>query len=277
MTDVRRAVALFRACHPEPTLAVTITAIALAGASGRDSRGLLAVGLAILTGQLSVGWFNDYLDAERDRAVNRQDKPIATGVVSRDAVRTATAVAAILCVPFSLASGLAAGTTHLVAVASAWSYNLWLKSTPLSVLPYAISFGLLPAFVIQGLPGHPTPAAWLVIAGALLGCGAHFANVLPDLDADAATGVRGLPHRLGPAGSRLAAAALLLTASAVLSIGPPGPPTATAWAAMALACAVLAAGSVVGRRPNSRAVFRSVLVVAVIDVLLLVAAGIRVR
>src|SRR5215470_12538349 len=118
MTDVRRAVALFRACHPEPTLAVTITAIALAGASGRDSRGLLAVGLAILTGQLSVGWFNDYLDAERDRAVNRQDKPIATGVVSRDAVRTATAVAAILCVPFSLASGLAAGTTHLVAVAS---------------------------------------------------------------------------------------------------------------------------------------------------------------
>jgi heme o synthase len=277
MTGVRRAVALFRACHPEPTLAVTLAAVALAAASGRDSRGLLAVGLAVLTGQLCVGWFNDYLDADRDRTANRPDKPVATGVITRRSVRTATAVAAILCVPFSLLSGIQAGTTHLVAVASAWTYNLGLKSTPLSVLPYAISFGLLPAFVIQGLPGHPTPAAWLVGAGALLGCGAHFANVLPDLDADAATGVRGLPHRLGATGSRLAAATLLLAASAVLAIGPPGPPSVTAWAAMAVASAVLAAGYALGRRPNSRAVFRSVLVVAVIDVLLLIASGIQVR
>lgn len=258
-------------------MAVTITAIALAGASGRDWQGLLAVGLAILTGQLSVGWFNDYLDAERDRTANRRDKPVATGVISSRSVRTATAVAAILCVPFSLVSGIQAGTTHLVAVASAWTYNLGLKSTPLSVLPYAISFGLLPAFVILGLPGHPTPAVWLVAAGALLGCGAHFANVLPDLDADAATGVRGLPHRLGAAGSRLAAAALLLAASVVLAIGPPGPPTATAWGAMGLACAVLAAGYVLGRRSGSHAVFRSVLFVAVIDVLLLIISGIQVR
>jgi 4-hydroxybenzoate polyprenyltransferase len=277
MTGVHRAVALFRACHPEPTMAVTIAAIALAAASGRDSRGLLAVGLAILTGQLCVGWFNDYLDADRDRTANRQDKPVATGVVSRDAVRTATVVAAALCVPFSLLSGVLAGTTHIVAVASAWTYNLGLKSTQLSVLPYAVSFGLLPAFVIQGLPGHPAPAAWLVSAGALLGSGAHFANVLPDLEDDAATGVRGLPHRLGATGARLAAAALLLAASAVLVIGPPGPPTRTAWAALALACAVLAAGYALGRRPNSRAVFRSVLVVAVIDVLLLVASGVQVR
>lgn len=256
-------------------MAVTIAAIALAGASGRDWPGLLAVGLAILTGQLSVGWFNDYLDAERDRTADRRDKPVATGVISRHSVGTATAVAAILCVPFSLMSGVQAGATHLVAVASAWTYNLGLKSTPLSVLPYAVSFGLLPAFVILGLPGHPTPAVWLVAAGALLGCGAHFANVLPDLDTDAATGVRGLPHRLGATGSRLAATALLLAASVVLVIGPPGSPTATAWGAMSLACAVLAAGYTLG--PSSRAVFRSVLVVAVIDVLLLIISGVQVR
>jgi protoheme IX farnesyltransferase len=277
MTGVRQAVALLRACHPEPTLAVTLVAVALAGASGRDFQGLLAVGLAILTGQLSVGWFNDYLDADRDRTAKRQDKPVATGVIARRSVRTATAVAAIICVPFSLMSGILAGVAHVVAVASAWTYNLGLKSTPLSVLPYAISFGLLPAFVIQGLPGHPAPPLWLVGAGALLGCGAHFANVLPDLEADAATGVRGLPHRLGAKGSRLVAAALLLTASAVLAAGPPGPPTVTAWAAMVAAFAILAAGYALSRRPNSRAFFRSVLVVAVIDVVLLIGSGIRVR
>src|SRR3712207_7375206 len=31
-----------------------------------------------------------------------------------------------------------------------------------------------------------------------LGVGAHLLNVLPDLEDDAATGVRGLPHVLGP-------------------------------------------------------------------------------
>ena len=107
-------------------------------------------------------------------------------------------------VPLSLLSGWFAGSLHLIAVASAWSYNLWLKTTVLSVLPYVVSFGLLPAFVTAGLPGHPV-YGWLVAAGALLGAGAHFANVLPDIDDDLSTGVRGLPHRLGATGSRVAA------------------------------------------------------------------------
>ena len=41
-------------------------------------------------------------------------------------------------------------------------------------------------------------------AAAALGSAAHFVNVLPDLADDAATGVHGLPHRLGPLASRIA-------------------------------------------------------------------------
>lgn len=268
-----RATALIRASHPEPTAAVTIAAIALAVAAGHDLSGVIAVGLAILAGQLSVGWLNDYLDADRDLAADRSDKPIATGAVARRTVGMATAVAGIACVPLSFLSGPLAGFAHTAAVASAWSYNLGLKSTPLSVLPYAVSFGLLPAFVVLGLPGQPAPAPWLVAAGALLGAGAHFANVLPDLAADRATGVHGLPHRMGAGASQVAAAVLMLAASVVLAVGPPGPPTALAWVAMAGAGAVLAVGFAIGRRPGSRAAFRSVLVVAVIDVLLLVVSG----
>jgi 1,4-dihydroxy-2-naphthoate octaprenyltransferase len=97
--------------------------------------------------------------------------------------------------------------------------------------------------------------------------------VLPDLADDAATGVRGLPHRLGPAASRAVAAVLLLAASVVLALGPPGPPTVFGLAVLAAAVATLVAGHLLGRRPGSRAAFRSMLVVAVLDVLALVASG----
>jgi protoheme IX farnesyltransferase len=104
------------------------------------------------------------------------------------------------------------------------------------------------------------------------GTAPHFANVLPDLTADAATGVRGLPHRLGAANSRAAAAALLLTASVVLATAVPVA-VALAIAVPVLAAIVLTTGFLAGRRPGSRAAFRAVLVVAVLDVALLLAAG----
>ena len=121
---------------------------------------------------------------------------------------------------------------------------------------------------------QPT-AAWLVAAGALLGGGAHFANVLPDLADDAATGVRGLPHRLGATGSSVAAAVLLLAATLTLVLGPAGPPSWAGWAAAAAAVVVLPLGWYAATRATGRrvAMFRAVIVVALIDVLLLIFSG----
>jgi 4-hydroxybenzoate polyprenyltransferase len=154
-------------------------------------------------------------------------------------------------------------------------YDWPLKSTVFSVVPYLVAFGLLPAFVVVALPGHPAPPAWLVAAGALLGGGAHFANVVPDLADDAATGVRGLPHRLGALGSAVAAAVLLLSATLTLVFGPPGPPSWAGWAAGAAAVVVLPLGGYATRRAQGRgvAMFRAVIVVALIDVLLLISSG----
>ena len=264
-----RVTALIRACHPEPTAAVTLVSGALAASSGRDLRGVLAVVAAVLTGQLSVGWCNDYVDRERDRETSRPDKPVAVGDISARTVGVAAVVALVLCVPLSLLSGLVPGTLHVIAVLSAWAYDLRLKATPLSVLPYAVSFGLLPAFIVLGRPGADSVPVWLVAAGALLGAGAHFANVLPDLDDDLRTGVRGLPHRLGASASRSLAALLLLAASLVLALGPPGPPGWAGLAAPLIAAGALVAGMLLSRRAGSRAVFRAVLVVALVDVVLL--------
>ncbi|WP_237534301.1 UbiA family prenyltransferase, partial [Streptomyces sp. SID3343] len=196
------SVGLLLACHPGPTVAVTALTTALAHAAGRDARGCLLVGGAVLSGQLSVGWCNDAVDAARDRAAERAEKPTVTGQVSAERVATAARVALVVCVPLSYASGRAAGTAHLVGVAAAWAYDLGLKDTPLSWLPYAIGFASLPAFVTLGLPGRPAPAWSVVAAAALLGCGAHAADVLPDLAGDQATGIRGGPHRLGARGIR---------------------------------------------------------------------------
>jgi 4-hydroxybenzoate polyprenyltransferase len=267
-----QTIALARSSHPEPAAAVTAMATALAVTTGHGPGGVLLVAAAVLTGQLSIGWLNDHLDAERDAAVGRTDKPVAAGVVARRAVAVAAVVAGLLCVPLSLASGLLAGTLNLLAQAAGLVYDLGVKATAFSVVPYLVCFGLLPVFVVLGLPGAPVPPWWLPAAGALLGAGAHFANVLPDLDDDAATGVRGLPHRIGAPASRAAAALLLLAATVVLAVAAPLP-SVLAWTVPALAALVLAAGFRAGRRPGSRAPFRAVLAVAALAVLLLLVAA----
>jgi 4-hydroxybenzoate polyprenyltransferase len=261
--------ALVRASHPEPAAAVTVVAAALAASSGRDLRGVLAVATAVLAGQLSVGWDNDAVDADRDRRSARADKPVVTGAVGPGTLRRCAVGAFALCVPLSLLSGVGPGLLHVAAVASAWLYNRPLKSTPLSVLPYLVSFGLLPAYVVRELGPW-----WLLAAGSLLGAGAHFANVLPDLEDDLATGVRGLPHRLGRTASVAAAAVLLLAASVCLAIGVGGNRVGgIGLVGVAVAVVVLTVGVVLGRRPGSRAPFRAVLTVAVVDVALLLVSG----
>ncbi|WP_026923673.1 UbiA family prenyltransferase [Glycomyces arizonensis] len=266
--------ALARACHPLPALAVTAIAAGLALGTDRPVGASLVAVAAVLAGQLSVGWLNDLLDARRDALAGRVGKPLAAGEVGPSAVRLGVLVAAPIAVLLSLPSGLAATGAHTAALASAWAYDLGVKATAVSVLPYAVSFALLPAFVASGLPGSPLPPVWLMAAAACLGCAAHFVNVLPDLADDAATGVRGLPHRLGPPASLAIAAVLVLGASALLAFAPPGPPVATGLAAVPLAAAVLAVGAILGRRPGSRAAFRAVILVALIDVALLLQTGV---
>lgn len=252
---------------------MTACVTTLAAAAGRSAAGLVAVATAVLAGQLTTGWTNDWRDAERDAAVGRTDKPVATGEVSRRAAGIAAVVAGVACVPLSLLSGWRAGAVHLFAVGCALAYNGWLKATPFSVLPYALAFGAAPVFVALGLPGRPLPPFWLVAAGVALGAGAHFANVLPDLSDDAATDVHGLPHRFGRRPSEVAAAGLMALAAVLLTFGPPGSPGTAAWLLLAATVVVLAAGTALGHRPGSRALFRAVLVAAASDVALLLVSG----
>ncbi|WP_328966798.1 UbiA family prenyltransferase [Streptomyces sp. NBC_00239] len=270
-----RAVAgLLAACHPVPAAAVTLLAIALAVAVGRGPAGAALTGGAVAAGQLSVGWCNDRVDMHRDTATRRSDKPLVAGLVRPGAVTAAALGALLLCTVLSLACGPLAGAAHLCGVAAAWAYNLRLKATAASWLPYCLAFGLLPAFVTLALPGAPWPPLWLMAGAALLGAGAHVANVLPDIGDDLATGVRGLPQRLGARRSGALAAFLVLGSALALVAGPPGRVSPYGWGLLAV---TTGAGLFAAARPAGRVPFHATLVIAGADVALVVVAGAGLR
>jgi 4-hydroxybenzoate polyprenyltransferase len=268
----RTAAGLVKACHPEPSLAVTAGGGLLAAAAGLSPAGVATVAAVVLCSQLSIGWHNDWLDAERDAAVSRTDKPIATGELSRRTAGIAAVFAAAATPLLALSFGWQAAVVALFALIGGLAYNWPLKLTALSPLPYLFSFAALPAFV--ALAAHTPPPWWLVTAGAALGVGAHFANVLADLDDDVATGVHGLPQRVGTRWSTAIAAVMLVAASVLLVWGPAGPPSVVALAGLSLVVVVLLSGGYAQlRRPYGKFAFRAVMVVAIIDVGLLLAAG----
>jgi 4-hydroxybenzoate polyprenyltransferase len=259
-------IALLRAAHGGPAVAVVALAALLAVAEDLATGRVVLVGLAVLAGQLSVGWSNDLIDAGRDRAVGRTDKPIATGDLTEPTVRAACAAALVAVVPLSFACGWQAGPVHLLLVASAWCYNLGLKATAWSWAPYAVSFGLLPVFVT--LAGSPpeTPPWWSPLAAALLGVGAHLVNVLPDLDDDAATGVRGLPHRIGRRRLPALATAVLVVGSVVVAVG-------TGFSTVSVgALGLVAVLAVVALTGRGRTPFLAAVGIALVDVVALVSA-----
>jgi 4-hydroxybenzoate polyprenyltransferase len=269
----RGARTLVAASHPLPSAAVTAFAVAVSAAAGRSAGGVLLTGLAVLTGQLSIGWSNDLLDRSRDLAAGRSDKPLATGAADPRTVRRATWLALVACVPLSLANGLLAGTVHLVAVSGGWAYNLGLKRTWASPVPYAVSFALLTCFVTLGLDGSPWPPPWAVAAGALLGVGAHFLNVVPDVADDLADGVRGLPQRIGARASAVTGAVLMAAAAVLAVTGPDGPVPWWAWVGLGAALATATGAAVAGSRQRARASAPFLLAVATAGVTVLLVIG----
>ncbi len=267
--SVSRSLAL--SCHPLPTVAVTAMATALVVAAGNSQRVCLLAGVAVLAGQLSIGWSNDLIDAERDADVGRADKPLASGQLGRRIVVVALGVALLVSVLASLLLGWRAAGAQLAIVVAGLAYNLGLKSTIWSAVPYAVAFGALPAVATLARPEPTWPTWWATTAGTLIGVAAHFGNVLPDLGEDRHTGVRGLPHLLGAPVSALTATVLTSGAVALAFAGAANPAAAIQWVLLLCAIVVLARGFVVVRRnPRSEAIFIATMVGAGLAIALLV-------
>ncbi len=280
---IRVARALWGSTHPGPTLVVTVLAAALSLAAGLSLWRIALLTLAVFAGQLSVGLSNDALDAGRDRAVGRTDKPIARGDISLRTGWIAAILALALALGLSAPLGLGMLAAHAIFLASAWSYNAGLKATPISILPFILGFGAFPAFATLAARDPELAAPWALLAGGALGAAIHLTNVLPDLDDDARTGISGLPHRLGARPSAaLAAAAVLIGAIAVTAGAADGEILqgdlaqipVISWVFFALEVAVALVTLVLAVKGRSgRVLFRLVMLAALLLVAQLVAAG----
>lgn len=155
------------------------------------------IALAIFAGQLVVGWSNDLLDYPLDLAASRTHKPLVAKKITSNFLKKSIYIALITALVLSLLSplGLIGTFIHFLAIFSATLYNLKLKTTVYSPLPYIFSFAALPWAIF--LAADETPPLWLYLAFALFATAFHFLNVLKDLPWDLSQNVLGLPQRIG--------------------------------------------------------------------------------
>lgn len=263
-----RVRALVVASHPGPVVVITAMVTALTAHAAPRGLGPVLAAPSILAGQLSVGWSNDACDAARDSAAGRADKPIARGDISVRAVWNAAFSALAVAAVLSALIGPRWLLINAVLVGAAWAYNLGLKTTWASGLMFVLGFAPLPALATSTLPGQPWPVWPVTAAAACLGLGNHFANVLPDLAADRATGVRGLPQivaaRWGDRAVRAAAITLLLAGSVLLLLA--AIPSRRWVSATGLAAAVILA--VISFRSSGKIPFYCALGIGAVNIVL---------
>ena len=207
------ALALVRAAHAGPALAVTVLAGLLGVAADLSPPQVALVTSAVLAGQLSVGWSNDLRDVARNSAVGRRDKPLASGDVAESTVRTACALAVAATVVLSLLCGLVAGAVHLLCIT--WPGPTTCGSRARSRRGCRMPCPSVDCRSSSGSrAARPLRSRWSSVGR----CSEWLPmlNVVPDLAQDAATGIRGLPHRLGARASVALAVALLVAVTVLL-------------------------------------------------------------
>jgi 4-hydroxybenzoate polyprenyltransferase len=211
--------ALLRLTHPLPTLLNAVAAAALATVAGAPSNVAAQVALTMLGVHTFIGATNDYIDRHRDEG--RSDKPLARGQLPPRA--------ALLMAAAGLTTGLTAAAqvsalTLVLAVLGAFvgfTYNVWMKHTALSWLPFAVGVSIIPAFAWSTVSSEiPAPILTLSLVALPGGAALALQNSLADRALDAERGVRSAAVRLGEARAlgalvalhAVAFAALLLTA-----------------------------------------------------------------
>lgn len=214
---MRKVRGLLKASHFIPSLIVSSIAF-IFGAHYWWEGPAYVIAFTVFTGQLVVGWSNDLIDYADDLKHQRVNKPLVSGLITQKYLKSWL----IFMIPFSLLAnifgplGIKGGALYWLGVGFGVAYNFYFKFTFLSPLPFAVAFAILPSCI--AISKEITPPVWMWLGGALLGCAAHFVNVLKDLDQDRQSDIKGLPQIVGKKASIAIAAALSVTAIAVIVI-----------------------------------------------------------
>ena len=257
--------ALLRSTHPGPSVAVAALAAIISWGFSLPPGAAVIVVIAVLVNQFSVGLSNDAVDARRDRESGRSDKPLVTGEISLSAVWGSSIAFGLASLGLSLWVHPGVFLAQLVFLVAGWAYNLGLKATVFSALAYAVGFGALPAIVSFAAEPALAPQWWVLVVASGLGIAAHFGNVVPDRDADAQQGIRGLPQLLSAKTVAVSLVVLIAGMAAVLVVGAGEQARVASLIAAALATAVAVVGGITATKaPSSRWAFRSTIAAALV-------------
>lgn len=195
---LHRARAVLIMLHPVPVLAVLLATAAFAVTLGAPlTLGTFLRLVGAMAGiQLAIGASNDYVDVPLDRH-SKPWKPLVSGTLRPEAALWLTAAG--LVGALALVAPLGPATTALATLGAGAGmlYNLCLKRTAWSWLPYFVALPLLPIWVWTALRGWEARLLWLYPLGGSMVVALYLADTLPDIQADARYGIRGFAHRLG--------------------------------------------------------------------------------
>ncbi len=192
---------LLQAAHAKQAIVTALAMGAVAVLAKRPAEEAGVVLLTVLVGQTILGWHNDIVDKARDEAHQKPRKPIADGRLDTGAAWYAIIVAALILVPLSITTGITAGAIYLVSVCAGMLGNVVLRTGFFSWVTWAVSYGMLPAYLSYGgwggqSVGEPPETSITILAG-LLGIGVHFMRAVWGLVADHEDGWTYLPLKLG--------------------------------------------------------------------------------
>jgi 4-hydroxybenzoate polyprenyltransferase len=244
---------LIRIVHPFPSLLdAAVTGVLVLVAGGAPAAAFRLAG-SMFALQAAIGTANDLADEPLDRHA-KPAKPLPAGLVSRPAAHALLVVLITAGLVLAAASGPILLGLAVVGIGIGFLYDLRLKGTLWSWLPFALGIPLLPVFAWLGATGG-LPAAFVLLlpVGVIAGAALALANLLADLERDERAGARTLATRLGrrrtwQLASGLLAVVLVAAGISLIALGGRGGGLALA----AGAAAVVFVGMVVGRGADPR-------------------------
>lgn len=185
--------------HPIPVLfhTIAVAVFALVASWPRFNWGVIALVVAAhVAMQLSIAILNDYCDRRLD-TLGKKHKPIPLGLVRPQEALMLGLLMIVVMVLLLLPLNPLALLVSCLYLLFGQSYNLGLKSTPLSGIVFALAIPLIPLYAFLGVGHVLSVILWLVPVAALLGIALNLANALADIEEDATNGARTLAVVLG--------------------------------------------------------------------------------
>ena len=209
--------AYFKLFHPYTSIGVTIVTMLLALPLTMHFTiiNLATLGIVMLSAQFSIGLSNDLLDQPYDKLV-KPWKPLIIGTANSFIAVLFLLMLLLLSFIFTYEFGSLSLLLLIFGLSQGFMYNLGLKRTSLSWLPYSLAIPTVLVFARAVHGGEIYPLLLFYILGFLVGPALNIANQLPEAEASELSGEKSLVHILGVKKARRVSTILLVATALII-------------------------------------------------------------